>query len=83
MFDFLPKYCKHYFFLIPKVLLEKNEAKLPLFYQQQSENELLGGDKDTDALREFIVCCLLDPTFPGFVNKVERLFTDIVKNEIN
>jgi hypothetical protein len=62
--------------------LEKNEEKLPLFYQQQSENELLGGTKENDALKEFIVCCLLDPTFPGFVNKIERLFTEIVKNEI-
>jgi hypothetical protein len=63
--------------------LEKNEAKLPLFYQQESENELLNGDKENDALKEFIVCCLLDPTFPRFVTKVETLFTNIVKNEIN
>ena len=63
-------------------MLEKNEHKLPLFYQQQTENDLLDcKEEDTNSMKEFIICCLLDPKFPGFVRKVERELTGIIANE--
>ena len=58
--------------------MDKNEHKLPLFYQQQSDDDLLD---NSGTLKEFIVCCLLDPKFPGFVSRVEQHFTDILLNE--
>jgi hypothetical protein len=61
------------------VLLEKNESKLPLFYQNQKESELI---KDEKALEEFIVSTLLDPQFPSFVNKVEKSLADLINSEI-
>ena len=63
-----------------KTLLEKNEDKLPLFYQQQETDELLEGNS---SLQEFVVGCLLDPNFPNFVKQVESILTDILKSEEN
>ncbi|CAF0839819.1 unnamed protein product [Brachionus calyciflorus] len=65
---------------IAKTLMTKNEHKLPLIYQQESENELLNGEEDK-VLQEFIICCLLDPKFPNFVKKVDNLFNTVLKDE--
>ncbi len=57
--------------------MRKNLDKLPLFYHKIEENE-------TDSsLEEFIVCCLLDSTFPQFVEKVEKTFCNLMKSELN
>lgn len=63
-----------------QTLIAKNEHKLPLLYQNRPENELLN-DKEDSALEEFIICCLLDPNFPGFVNKVECVLKNILKDD--
>ena len=62
-------------------MLKKNEHKLPLLYQEKSENELLN-DTEDNSLNEFIICCLLDPKFPMFVKKVETLLNDILKEDL-
>jgi hypothetical protein len=59
--------------------MDRNEHKLPLFYQQQSDDD----EKEEDTLKEFIVSCLMDPKFPKFVRNVEGVFTNIVNNELN
>jgi hypothetical protein len=64
--------------LIKKVLLEKNLNKLPLFYHKIEETEV-----DCSSLEEFIVNCLLDSTFPRFVDKVEKTFCNLMKSELN
>lgn len=62
-----------------KALLEKNSHKLPLFYQQTDETDLLGGEEES-VLNEFIVNCLLDPKFPSFVKKVENVLNKALKD---
>jgi hypothetical protein len=65
-----------------KVLLEKNEQKLPLFYQQQPIEDLFDEIKEKNTLEEFIISCLLDPSFPNFVSRVEKLITNIMESEL-
>lgn len=62
--------------------MDRNEHKLPLFYQQQSNADLTD-EKEESTLKEFIVCCLMDPKFPKFVRNVESVLTNIVNNELN
>ncbi|RNA04608.1 meiotic recombination REC114-like protein [Brachionus plicatilis] len=50
------------------LLVKKNEKKLPLIYQQESEVDILNSEDDK-VLQEFIICCLIDPMFPSFVKK--------------
>ncbi len=63
---------------LTKIMLNKNEHKLPLFYQQ--ENDYC--DENDSSLKEFIVSCLLDPKFSNFVKKVETCLVDVVNNEL-
>lgn len=60
---------------LTRVLLEKNEHKLPLFYKSCDE---AGNQEKDDAMKEFIVSCLLDPKFSAFVKKVETFVTDMI-----
>lgn len=62
-----------------KALLEKNSYKLPLFYQQADETDLLSGEEES-VLNEFIVSCILDPKFPSFVKKVENVLNKALKD---
>ena len=54
--------------------MDKNEYRLPLFYQQVEEKDTQNEIKENETLNEFVVCCLLDPKFPAFVNKMEKIF---------
>jgi hypothetical protein len=67
--------------------MKKNEHKLPLFYQQQespqSSDSMLPSSKEERSLREFVVCCLLDPAFPSFVKKIEKVFNQVLNDELN
>ncbi len=60
--------------------MDKNKQKLPIFYEQVEEAELIGR-ADKSALDEFVVCCLLDPKFPGFVKKIENVLNGVLKDE--
>jgi hypothetical protein len=57
--------------------LDKNEEKLPLFYQENDECDSL----DETVLKEFVTNCLLDPKFPNFVKKIELLVAKIITDE--
>ena len=65
---------------ITQLIMTKNEHKLPLLYnnsttQLNREEEIL--------LEEFIVNCLLDPSFVSFVSRVDHVLNDIVTKETN
>lgn len=65
-----------------KVLLKKNENKLPLFYHQQRlDNDSKSDDESEKALQEFIKLTLLDPKFINYVDKVDKLFTACLEIE--
>jgi hypothetical protein len=54
---------------------------MPLFYANQST---INTDPQEDkVLEEFIVNCLLDPSFPQFVLKVQKVLTKVVAEELN
>lgn len=54
---------------------------MPLFYANQST---INTDPQEDkVLEEFIVNCLLDPSFPQFVLKVQKVLTKVVSEELN
>lgn len=61
-----------------KLLIEKNEKKLPLIYQNEPEKDILNSEEDK-VLQEFMICCLIDPLFPSFVKKVDYTFAKILK----
>ena len=64
-------------------MIANNEHKLPLFYSGKSSSELLNDNKEDKVLEEFIVNCLLDPTFVPFVSKVQSVLNNIVTKELN
>lgn len=74
-------------------LFSKNEAKMPLLIQQQYQQATTLFDaapnlseKDEEDcnryLDEFILSCLIDPTFPKFVQSVDERLAYLVKNEL-
>ena len=68
--------------------MKRNEVKLPLFYQQETsaKNQVVevsddDDDEENKVLQEYIKMCLLDPTFGGFVKKVEKEIVSLISSE--
>ena len=77
-------------FLFSKALYSKNLDKLPLFYQLIEPKSFVNDDDDDEMdpkersiLTEFVTSSLMDPKFPAFVQTVENVLSDVLKNELN
>ena len=64
------------------MLITSNQYKLPMLYANQSAASVVD-PKEEKVLEEFIVSCLLDPTFPQFVQKVQSILKKVVADELN
>ena len=64
------------------MLITNNEHKLPLLYASQSAASVVD-PKEEKVLEEFIISCLLDPTFPQFVQRVHSILKKVVADELN
>ena len=62
-----------------KALLKKTENFLPLLVQNDNSE----AENDDKFLKEFILCNLFDPSFPNFVERIEKILNEVVYNEIN
>ena len=62
-------------------MITNNQNKMPLLYANQTSLE--NDPQEDKVLEEFIVNCLLDPGFPQFALKVQKILTKVVAEELN